>query len=71
MSVHCTTTIEQYCRKVFLDPKNRHKLTADVGDRWYQAPELLVHRTDYSRKVDIWAAGCVFVEMMMVTLLYT
>ncbi|XP_076815747.1 uncharacterized protein LOC143461768 [Clavelina lepadiformis] len=30
----------------------------------YQAPELLLHPRHYSKAVDIWAAGCVFAEML-------
>lgn len=35
-----------------------------VATRWYRAPELLVGDTKYGSSVDIWAIGCVFVELL-------
>ena len=35
-----------------------------VATRWYRAPELLVGDTSYGRAIDIWAIGCLFVEML-------
>lgn len=35
-----------------------------VATRWYRAPELLVGDTQYGPKVDVWAIGCVFVELV-------
>uniref|UniRef100_A0A0D9RIX0 cyclin-dependent kinase n=1 Tax=Chlorocebus sabaeus TaxID=60711 RepID=A0A0D9RIX0_CHLSB len=35
-----------------------------VATRWYRAPELLVGDTQYGSSVDIWAAGCVFAELL-------
>ncbi|KAI4899944.1 hypothetical protein NFI96_025631, partial [Prochilodus magdalenae] len=35
-----------------------------VATRWYRAPELLVGDTKYDKAVDVWAVGCLFVEMM-------
>ena len=40
-----------------------------VATRWYRAPELLVGDTQYGPKVDVWAIGCVFVELVNVGLL--
>ena len=37
-----------------------------VATRWYRAPELLVGDTQYGPKVDVWAIGCVFVELCKV-----
>lgn len=31
---------------------------------WYRAPELLLGDTQYDTKVDIWAAGCIFAELL-------
>ncbi|PNH07711.1 Cyclin-dependent kinase D-2, partial [Tetrabaena socialis] len=36
-----------------------------VGMRWYRPPELLYGSTTYGTGVDVWAAGCVFAEMML------
>ena len=38
-----------------------------VATRWYRAPELLVGDTQYGPKVDVWAIGCVFVELVKVS----
>ena len=35
-----------------------------VATRWYRAPELLVGDTQYGPKVDVWAIGCVFAELV-------
>ena len=35
-----------------------------MATRWYRAPELLVGDTQYGPKVDVWAIGCVFVELV-------
>ncbi|XP_015201194.2 cyclin-dependent kinase-like 2 isoform X1 [Lepisosteus oculatus] len=35
-----------------------------VATRWYRAPELLVGDTKYGKAVDVWAIGCLFVEML-------
>jgi len=35
-----------------------------VATRWYRAPELLVGDTQYGPPVDVWAIGCVFVELV-------
>ena len=39
-----------------------------MATRWYRAPELLVGDTQYGPKVDVWAIGCVFVELVNVRL---
>ncbi|XP_031463460.1 cyclin-dependent kinase-like 2 isoform X3 [Phasianus colchicus] len=35
-----------------------------VATRWYRAPELLVGDTKYGRAVDVWAIGCLVIEML-------
>ncbi|XP_012987888.2 cyclin-dependent kinase-like 2 isoform X2 [Esox lucius] len=35
-----------------------------VATRWYRAPELLVGDTKYGKAVDVWAIGCLCVEML-------
>ena len=39
--------------------------TPGVVTLWYRAPELLLGCEKYSTKVDIWAVGCVFAEIVM------
>ena len=54
------------CRSFFtLDPGDN--LTDYVATRWYRAPELLVGDTQYGPKVDVWAVGCVFAELVKVS----
>ncbi|KAJ3414156.1 Cyclin-dependent kinase-like 3 [Chytridiales sp. JEL 0842] len=40
------------------------KYTDYVATRWYRAPELLVGDTEYGKPVDVWAAGCIFAEVL-------
>ncbi|XP_053716241.1 cyclin-dependent kinase-like 5 isoform X1 [Synchiropus splendidus] len=35
-----------------------------VATRWYRAPELLVGDTKYGKPVDVWALGCLLMEML-------
>jgi cyclin-dependent kinase 7 len=42
-------------------------MTSQVVTRWYRAPELLFGSHYYSGGVDIWAAGCIFAELMLRT----
>ena len=46
------------------------KLTEYVSTRWYRAPELLISHPNYSFGVDIWAIGCIFVELVTGRALY-
>jgi cyclin-dependent kinase-like len=39
-------------------------LTDYVSTRWYRAPELLVGSSTYDHKVDVWAIGCIFAELV-------
>lgn len=38
---------------------------------WYRAPEILLGALDYCTPVDIWAVGCIFVEMVTKKPLFT
>jgi len=35
-----------------------------VATRWYRSPELLVVDPNYGKPVDVWAVGCLFIEMV-------
>lgn len=35
-----------------------------VSTRWYRAPELLVSHASYNSGIDVWAVGCIFVELL-------
>lgn len=41
------------------------KFTHQVFARWYRAPELLFGSKQYGPGVDIWAAGCIFAELLL------
>jgi cyclin-dependent kinase 7 len=36
-----------------------------VFGRWYRPPELLMGARSYGTAVDMWAAGCVFAELLL------
>lgn len=42
---------------------NKNPYTAYVSTRWYRSPEILLRSGYYSRPLDIWAFGCVAVEV--------
>lgn len=47
------------------------QFTSYVATRWYRAPELLVGEANYGKPVDIWAIGCMFVELLTGAPLFT
>ncbi|XP_069471607.1 cyclin-dependent kinase 15 [Ambystoma mexicanum] len=38
--------------------------SAEVVTLWYRPPDVLLGATDYSSELDIWGAGCIFIEML-------
>ncbi|VDB91493.1 unnamed protein product [Peniophora sp. CBMAI 1063] len=38
--------------------------TEYVGERWYRAPEVLLKSRRYTTAVDMWALGCIVVELL-------
>jgi len=40
-------------------------LTDYITTRWYRAPEVMVSWKEYSTAIDVWAAGCIFAEMLL------
>ena len=46
-------------------------LTEYVSTRWYRAPELLVGAPAYTHAVDVWAIGCIFVELVTGSALFS
>lgn len=42
----------------------RRQLTAHVATRYYRAPEVILREPFYDNAIDIWAAGCIFSEML-------
>jgi cyclin-dependent kinase 7 len=49
--------------RIYGSPERRY--TNQVFARWYRPPELLYGSTCYGPCVDIWAAGCVFAELLL------
>jgi len=47
-----------YIVRFFVGMSNR------VITLWFRAPELMLGATHYAYEVDMWSAGCVFVEML-------
>ena len=45
--------------------------THEVVTLWYRAPEILLGSDEYSTPIDIWSAGCIFVEMITKKPLFT
>ncbi|CAK73445.1 unnamed protein product (macronuclear) [Paramecium tetraurelia] len=44
--------------------------TSYVVSQYYRAPELILSHTNYGAEIDIWAAGCIFSEMMDLKVLF-
>ncbi|KAJ1913668.1 TFIIH complex serine/threonine-protein kinase subunit kin28 [Mycoemilia scoparia] len=42
-------------------------MTSQTVTRWYRSPELLFGSKYYTGAVDMWAAGCIFAELMLRT----
>jgi serine/threonine protein kinase len=45
--------------------RSKPPYTDYVSTRWYRAPELLLRSTNYNSPVDIFAAGCIFAELLL------
>jgi glycogen synthase kinase 3 beta len=41
------------------------KSVSYIASRFYRAPELIFDCTEYTSAIDIWAAGCVFAEILL------
>ncbi|EGR30147.1 protein kinase domain protein [Ichthyophthirius multifiliis] len=50
--------------------RSRPPYTDYVSTRWYRAPELLLHSTNYNSPVDIFALGCIICELFMLKPLF-
>ncbi|KAF5179903.1 Cyclin-dependent kinase d-1 [Thalictrum thalictroides] len=49
--------------RIFGSPDRR--FTHQVFARWYRAPELLFGTKQYGSGVDVWAAACIFAELLL------
>lgn len=50
--------------RTLIKKSENSKFTDYVSTRWYRAPELLVGYSNYDKAVDVWAIGCIFVELI-------
>ena len=50
--------------------KDKKTSTPYIVSRYYRAPELLLSKTDYNSKIDIFAAGCIIAELFTLTPLF-
>ncbi|KAF0028962.1 hypothetical protein F2P81_018067 [Scophthalmus maximus] len=50
--------------RALASPAEGNVYTDYVATRWYRAPELLVGDIKYGKPVDVWAVGCLLVEML-------
>ncbi|XP_027045206.1 cyclin-dependent kinase 14-like isoform X2 [Pocillopora damicornis] len=41
-----------------------HTYSHEVVTLWYRPPDVLLGSKDYTTSLDIWGAGCIFIEMM-------
>jgi len=41
-----------------------YDLTEYVVTRWYRAPEIMCSCQEYDFKIDVWAVGCIFAELL-------
>ncbi|KAI9001952.1 kinase-like domain-containing protein, partial [Gaertneriomyces semiglobifer] len=44
--------------------RSRPPYTEYVSTRWYRAPEVILHSTNYNSPIDIWAVGCIMAELL-------
>ncbi|RVE60808.1 hypothetical protein OJAV_G00184290 [Oryzias javanicus] len=50
--------------RTMTSPPESAVYTDYVATRWYRAPELLVGDIKYGKPVDVWAVGCLIIEML-------
>uniref|UniRef100_A0A8C0I3Z9 mitogen-activated protein kinase n=1 Tax=Balaenoptera musculus TaxID=9771 RepID=A0A8C0I3Z9_BALMU len=49
-----------------MDPHYSHKghLSEGLVTKWYRSPGLLLSPNNYTKAIDMWAAGCIFAEIL-------
>lgn len=52
------------CKKLPFQNLHKEKQTLEVSTLWYKAPELLLGFEHYSNKIEVWALGCIFAELI-------
>ncbi|XP_051509281.1 mitogen-activated protein kinase 4-like [Myxocyprinus asiaticus] len=55
-----------------VDPHYSHKgyLSEGMVTKWYRSPRLLLSPNNYTKAIDMWAAGCILAEMLTGRLLF-
>ena len=61
---HATRRLSLGCRRIFQGPLRALSDNGVVVTIWYRAPELLLGAQHYTPAVDVWAAGCIFGELI-------
>eukprot|EP00388_Colpodella_angusta_P014202 GDKJ01035525.1.p1 GENE.GDKJ01035525.1~~GDKJ01035525.1.p1 ORF type:complete len:668 (-),score=136.68 GDKJ01035525.1:759-2591(-) len=46
------------------DMRSTSPLTPYIATRWYRSPEMLLESGDYGPPVDMWAVGCIMIEIL-------
>uniref|UniRef100_A0A8C6AHM4 Mitogen-activated protein kinase 4 n=1 Tax=Monodon monoceros TaxID=40151 RepID=A0A8C6AHM4_MONMO len=51
---------------LIIDPHCSHKghLSEGLVTKWYRSPRLLLSPNNYTKAIDMWAAGCIFAEIL-------
>lgn len=45
-------------------PPRQGHLSEGLVTKWYRSPRLLLSPNNYTKAIDMWAAGCIFAEML-------
>lgn len=45
-------------------PLKQGHLSEGLVTKWYRSPRLLLSPNNYTKAIDMWAAGCIFAEML-------
>lgn len=45
-------------------PPPQGHLSEGLVTKWYRSPRLLLSPNNYTKAIDMWAAGCIFAEML-------
>ncbi|XP_041760438.1 mitogen-activated protein kinase 4 [Coregonus clupeaformis] len=55
-----------------VDPHYSHKgyLSEGLVTKWYRSPHLLLSPNNYTKAIDMWAAGCILAEMLTGRMLF-
>jgi mitogen-activated protein kinase 15 len=64
INTDCRIRLSDYSLCVNKDDVNEFKITEYTSMRWYRAPEILLNSYEYGNGIDMWALGCIVVEML-------